>query len=318
MYKSLLIFMYLTLALTATVMVTGLETENWMGQLGVQNKMYTELKIPASHNSGTWSLTDDYSVDTAADPSLGIMPMLGPVFQQYGLNPALIKTVMKPWLSCQRRTVYGQLVDGIRHFDFRVCKQGTEYVACHGFIGPNYKEIFSQIKYFLVSHPSEFVSLDFNHLYGVQSDFITMITNTFGSMIIPRGKTNVPLGTLSGRIFVFYDAVQETFDRSNSITTFWANKQTFPELVTAVVSSQNSRTDLSKLYVSQFVLTPGLNDIVTGLVNGFPRGVDDLADDIYWRVPMIIETQFNKTLMSIVNTDWYSRHFVNVIIRANY
>lgn len=299
-------------------MVTGLETENWMGQLGVQNKMYTELKIPASHNSGTWSLTDDYSVDTAADPSLGIMPMLGPVFQQYGLNPALIKTVMKPWLNCQRRTVYGQLVDGIRHFDFRVCKQGTEYVACHGFIGPNYKEIFSQIKYFLVSHPSEFVSLDFNHLYGVQSDFITMITNTFGSMIIPRGKTNVPLGTLSGRIFVFYDAVQETFDRSNSITTFWANKQTFPELVTAVVSNQNSRTDLSKLYVSQFVLTPGLNDIVTGLVNGFPRGVDDLADDVYWRVPMIIETQFNKTLMSIVNTDWYSRHFVNVIIRANY
>lgn len=309
--------MYLTLILS-TSMVAGLETENWMGQLGVQNKMYTELKIPATHNSGTWALTDDYSVDTAADPSFGIMPMLGPVFQQYGLNPTLIKTVMKPWLTCQRRTIYGQLVDGIRHFDFRVCKQGTEYHVCHGFIGPNYKEIFNQIRYFLLSHPTEFVSLDFNHLYGVTPDFITMITNAFGNMIIPKGKTNVPLGTLSGRIFVFYEANQETFDRSNSINTFWANKQTFPELTTAVVNNQNTRTDLNKLYVSQFVLTVGLNDIVTGLVNGFPRGIDDLADDLYWRIPMIIETQFNKTLMNVVNTDWYSRHFVNVIIRANY
>lgn len=281
--------------------------------------MYTELKVPATHNSGTWALTNEFSVDTTMDPSLGLMPMLGPIFTQYGLDATLVKKVMKPWMQNQRRTIYGQLLDGIRHFDLRVCKQGSEYHACHGFIGPNYKEIFAQIKYFLMAHPGEFISLDFNHLYGViHSDFIGMIVGTFGSMIIPKGKTNVPMGTLAGRIFVFYDAVQDTFDRSNSINTFWANKQVMSELVSSVVSSQNSRTDLSKLYVSQFVLTPSLNDIVTGLVNGFPRSSEELADEYYWRIPMIIESQFNKTLIGIVNTDFYNRHFVDVIIRSNY
>lgn len=301
------------------VAVANAYTANWMSRLGMSDKYYPQLKLPATHNSGTYGLSDSFSVDTSLDPSMMIMPQLYGMFGMYGINPGLVKEVMKPWMSCQRRTIYGQLMDGIRHFDFRVCQQGLEYYVCHGFIGPNYKDIFEQIRFYLSVFPDEFISLDFNHVYGVtnHTEFSGFVQRSLPGLIIPKGNINTVLGSLSGRVFVFYEAAQDIFDRSGSITTYWANKQTMPDLTSAIVSHQNARSDLSKLYVSQFLMTPTLNTIATGLVKDDNTSIEDFAENYYWRIPMIIEMQFNKTLMNIVNTDYYSRHFVSVIIGSN-
>lgn len=309
------------LLLAIAVNIQGLDTANWMRDLGVHDKTYTRLKIPATHNSATGLLSAEYSADTTVDATMAFMPQLETTFGYYGVNGSLVKDIMIPWMQCQSKykTIYRQLLDGIRHFDFRVCKKGTEYYACHGFIGQNYKDIITQIRTFLLFHPEEFISLDFNHLYGISthSEFIGLIKGILGDLIIPKGNVNNPLGTLTGRVFIFYDNNSQTdFDTSNSINTTWANKDNMQQLVPAVISLQNSRTDLNKLFVNQFLITPSLNTIATSLVRG-PRSVEDLADEYYWRIPSTIIDQFNKTLVNIVNTDFYSRQFVRVIIDLN-
>lgn len=294
--------------------------KRWMTNANLQNKAWPQIKVPGTHNSGTYGLSRDYSIDTQYDQTMAIMPLLAQTFSMYGVNSSLIKDVMIPWMTCQKNSIYRQLKDGIRHFDFRLCQQGAEYHLCHGFIGPRMRDVLSQIRSFLLNNPNEKVLLDFNHVYGVtnHSDVTRNILEVLGDMIIPRGNINVPLGLLSGKVFVFYSGNQNDFDNSNLLNTLWANKQNMQDLINYQVTTQNSRNDPSKVFVSQFLMTPSLDMIASGLVqNKKAKSVKDLAKKYYWQIPSVISSMYNSSLVNTVSTDFYTDAFVSSIISMN-
>lgn len=314
----------LIIAMIIAPMISGSYTNNnrnWMTNLpGIENKSWAQLKIPGTHNSATSKLSYIYSADTTVDPTMAIMPYLESTFAAYGVNGTLVREVMNPWLTNQDKSIYRQLIDGIRHFDFRICGLGSELYICHGFLGPKIEQVLEPIKAFLNNNPDEFVLLDFNHVYGVSNHSVATqkIRDIIGNdLLIPKGSLAQKLGLLTGRVFVLYQYNNQFFDQSNQVNTYWANKQTIQTLISDLINSQNNRQDpMNKIYVSQMVLTPSLNMIASGLVRG-EKSVKELAAKNYWQFPSVIMNMYNETLVNVVNTDYYSNAFVDVIIGLN-
>jgi len=102
-----------------------IHSDKWMSNMksSLADKKYSVIKIPATHDSGTYNINDhmSYSIDTMYDPGMLIIPQLNYVFGAYGINQTLIKSFIAPWMHNQQCNVASQLLHGIRHFDFRVC-----------------------------------------------------------------------------------------------------------------------------------------------------------------------------------------------------
>lgn len=87
-------------------------------------------------------------------------------------------------------------------------------------------------------------------------------------------------------------------------------------LKNGLISGLNSRTDFTKGYVSQAVLTPDLNMMVTGLFDN-PSSVKELAKLNYGVLPSWIRDEFPKSKVNIINTDFYTSKFVRYVLNLN-
>lgn len=325
----------MTFVITEDRYVRFVNTARWMTDLKdrIGPKKMSQVKMPATHDSGTSPITElvDYSNDVQSDPALMLIPQLVYVFGQYGLNQSLVKAFVAPWFKNQACSVADQLRHGIRHFDLRVCiKPGivgpNKFYSCHGILGENYVSMLTDIRDFINGRSGEFVSLDFNHLYGfnaqLNNEFLNMTQSIVGPSIAPNsfGKTVNDLKKSDSRVFVWYaDAIAAAawnVSKSSDLPTPWANRQDMVSLVADLKAGTNARVDFDHGYVTQFVMTPDLNMMVSGIVSG-QSSVLDVANNWYGDIPEVLRDQFLKSKINIVNTDFYSKDFLETLITMN-
>jgi len=263
-----------------------------------------------------------------------ILPQMYAIFGAYGINQTLVKSFIAPWMHNQKCSVGDQLLHGIRHFDFRVCVVPgaagfSKFVSCHGLVSAQYDVILSEIAEFSRLFPHELISIDFNHLYGfgngasLHNEFLNGTLERLGGSI-GHGVFNRTIGDIlrndPHRVSVFYANAQYAnlwnVSYSGDLPTPWANKQNFDQLVTALIQELDVRADFDHGFVSQFVMTPDLNMLVSGIITGQNSALA-VANNNYSDLEDIIVDELPRDKLNIINTDYYSKNFVKTIISMN-
>jgi len=150
----------------------------WMSTPKIQAKTLSQLKIPGTHNSGSYGLTRNlsqiiygnikflWSLSTDTAPANGQLPFskdkiyVGRILLDYVIDTALRMSIS------QNRSIRQQLDDGIRFFDLRVYydTDGSFYIQ-HGLRGPELNGILAQVRSFLDDHSTsgELIFLSISH-----------------------------------------------------------------------------------------------------------------------------------------------------------
>jgi hypothetical protein len=163
----------------ATGMVTNYST--WMSVPEIQDKLLSELKLPGTHDSGTYQLNpvlsqityDDirwlWTLDPGTAPANGVSPF-GDLSHKVYVGPALMQFVLDVVASvsqAQPKAVFQQLAGGIRYLDLRVyydTRDGLYYLQ-HGLQGPKLTDVLDDVASFFNSNSGsgELVFLEISH-----------------------------------------------------------------------------------------------------------------------------------------------------------
>ncbi|KAF7270957.1 hypothetical protein GWI33_016114 [Rhynchophorus ferrugineus] len=132
---------------------------------------------------------------------------------------------------------------------------------------------------YLSEHPNEVVILDCQHFYAFTDDthatLIGMLKNAFNTTLLPYAGSlsSWSLSSLNDNnyqvILIYRESVQtsETFLwPSSSYPTPWYNTMNSTYLLSSLDTGLSTRSN-SNGYISQCVLTPGVNDILTNLLS---------------------------------------------------
>ena len=157
---------------------TKVDQSRWMSTPRIQSKTVSQLKIPGTHNSGSYGLTRKLSqimyknikflwgLSADSAPTNGQLSFntdrlyVGPILFDY-----IIDTTLRISIS-QNRTIRQQLDDGIRFFDLRIYydTDGSFYIQ-HALRGPELNDVLLQIRHFLDAHSTsgELIFLSISH-----------------------------------------------------------------------------------------------------------------------------------------------------------
>lgn len=268
--------------------------ENWMSYF--QNKSIHELVIPGSHDSFAY----DFKI-------------LGP--NESGM-PRIANLFIKLWAKCQSKTIYEQLLMGIRYFDIRITKYNGEYYTIHSLIAIPVGQILHDILLFIDTFPTEKIILDFNHLYiDDVKEFEEYLKFQIGDKAVSNNNDNIvaAIGTLDKPLFVFVDDDNTSFFNSDILKSFWHDTNDVNLLTTAM--SEESKEGL--LRITQAILTPTQTDVLLGifLFFIFPSSLKALTYKNKQRIYDYLELDIQNK--NIIITDFVDENYVDLCIREN-
>ncbi|CAF2798165.1 unnamed protein product [Rotaria sp. Silwood2] len=192
---------------------TETDYSRWMSTPKIQSKTLSQLKIPGTHNSGSyglprklsqiiygnikflWSLSADTALTNGQLPFSKDKIYVGRILLDYVLETALRISIS------QNRTIRQQLNDGIRFFDLRIYydTDGSFYIQ-HGLRGPELNDVLHQVKSFLDIHSTsgELIFLSISHTnFGIDPEILpakvtTIIQNNLKSYLyMPANSVGV-------------------------------------------------------------------------------------------------------------------------------
>ena len=268
--------------------------ENWMSYF--QNKSIHELVIPGSHDSFAY----DFKI-------------LGP--NESGM-PRIANLFIKLWAKCQSKTIYEQLLMGIRYFDIRITKYNGEYYTIHSLIAIPVGQILHDILLFIDTFPTEKIILDFNHLYiDDVKEFEEYLKFQIGDKAVSNNNDNIvaAIGTLDKPLFVFVDDDNTSFFNSDILKSFWHDTNDVNLLTTSM--SEESKEGL--LRITQAILTPTQTDVLLGifLFFIFPSSLKALTYKNKQRIYDYLELDIQNK--NIIITDFVDENYVDICIREN-
>ena len=268
--------------------------ENWMSYF--QNKSIHELVIPGSHDSFAY----DFKI-------------LGP--NESGM-PRIANLFIKLWAKCQSKTIYEQLLMGIRYFDIRITKYNGEYYTIHSLIAIPVNQILHDILLFIDTFPTEKIILDFNHLYiDDVKEFEEYLKFQIGDKAVSNNNDNIvaAIGTLDKPLFVFVDNDNTSFFNSDILKSFWHDTNDVNLLTTSM--SEESKEGL--LRITQAILTPTQTDVLLGifLFFIFPSSLKALTYKNKQRIYDYLELDIQNK--NIIITDFVDEDYVDLCIREN-
>lgn len=268
--------------------------ENWMSYF--QNKSIHELVIPGSHDSFAY----DFKI-------------LGP--NESGM-PRIANLFIKLWAKCQSKTIYEQLLMGIRYFDIRITKYNGEYYTIHSLIAIPVSQIIHDILLFIDTFPTEKIILDFNHLYiDDVKEFEEYLKFQIGDKAVSNNNDNIvaAIGTLDKPLFVFVDDDNTSFFNSDILKSFWHDTNDVNLLTTSM--SEESKEGL--LRITQAILTPTQTDVLLGifLFFIFPSSLKALTYKNKQRIYDYLELDIQNK--NIIITDFVDENYVDLCIREN-
>jgi hypothetical protein len=161
-----------------TMKQTKIDQSRWMSTPRIQSKTLSQLKIPGTHNSGSYGLTRKlsqimyenikflWSLSADSAPTNGQLPFnTDRLYVGRILFDFIIDTTLRISIS-QNRTIRQQLDDGIRFFDLRIYydTDGSFYIQ-HSLRGPELNDVLSQVRRFLDVHSTsgELIFLSISH-----------------------------------------------------------------------------------------------------------------------------------------------------------
>ena len=213
------------------------------------------LAIPGSHDSMMYKMQKKSPITPEA-----------PEFVAWLLR--VYPNSVRDWVVTQGGDVTEQLKNGIRYFDVRVCRQGDEFMLCHGVFSGESLGPLREIRQFLDTHPSEVVIVDFQHVYRCEScdhkRYCQELIQIFGEKIYTRSGNDLKTCTLAemqekGKqvILIYRDYADddEVFWMGSDFRTPWPNTTKVKELVEKLEKGVARRPQNSG-YVAQCVLTP--------------------------------------------------------------
>jgi hypothetical protein len=254
----------------------------WMSTPKIQSKTLSQIKIPGTHNSGSYGLTRklaeiiygnikflwSLSADTA--PANGQLPFnkdkiyVGRILLDYILDTALRISIS------QNRTIRQQLDDGIRFFDLRIYydTDGSFYIQ-HGLRGPELNDVLRQVKSFLDIHSTsgELIFLSISHTnFGTDPEILpakvaTIIQNKLKPYLY------MPANSVGVKNFDF----QSLKDMTLSSITTTSLHSTSPKVIVLNIDNSNNY-----YYNDTLVNTRGFADSGRWTLNS--NGVNSLAE----------------------------------------
>lgn len=268
--------------------------ENWMSYF--QNKSIHELVIPGSHDSFAY----DFKI-------------LGP--NESGM-PRIANLFIKLWAKCQSKTIYEQLLMGIRYFDIRITKYNGEYYTIHSLIAIPVNQILHDILLFIDTFPTEKIILDFNHLYiDDVKEFEEYLKFQIGDKAVSNNNDNIvaAIGTLDKPLFVFVDDDNTSFFNSDILKSFWHDTND----VNLLTSSMSEESKEGLLRITQAILTPTQTDVLLGifLFFIFPSSLKALTYKNKQRIYDYLELDIQNK--NIIITDFVDEDYVDLCIREN-
>ena len=268
--------------------------ENWMSYF--QNKSIHELVIPGSHDSFAY----DFKI-------------LGP--NESGM-PRIANLFIKLWAKCQSKTIYEQLLMGIRYFDIRITKYNGEYYTIHSLIAIPVNQVLHDILLFIDTFPTEKIILDFNHLYiDDVKEFEEYLKFQIGDKAVSNNNDNIvaAIGTLDKPLFVFVDDDNTSFFNSDILKSFWHDTND----VNLLTSSMSEESKEGLLRITQAILTPTQTDVLLGifLFFIFPSSLKALTYKNKQRIYDYLELDIQNK--NIIITDFVDENYVDLCIREN-
>jgi hypothetical protein len=286
------------------------DRSRWMEQLAIHlaSKTIRRVILPGSHDAGTASISSGSPLSPDA-PDLPI-------------PSAITAPVISAWSRAQSLHIGEQLQEGIRYFDLRVARNGSDgklYYA-HSMFADNVLDSISQITAFLQSHQRELVILDFQHFLNLSAeDHISLaraLDSAFADLLVPPPQAGV-FPTLEfvwsrhQQVIIVYSnesggseilATHTNFWSRNLLSSKWAETPDpikLHEYLRNVITCAPS----DQLFVLQGVLTPDTKMILHGLV-GNPSSLQDLAQLVNPQLLSWCATEWANKGLNIIMVDW--------------
>jgi len=301
--------------------------QDWMKNLPDQVKSLplSQLAIPGSHDSAAYYL----------DKKMPLHPYHHNLFVRTITSLPFARGFAHKWAITQNLTVKRQLESGIRYFDFRVvvCPHSGEFRFCHALYGQKIQHDLEDISHFITNHPEEILLLDFNHLYGFETEekftqLIDIITSFFPDKVLSETnseKINVESMSISeilarNKQIVLFS--KQLFSRkfshifpTKSLKSYWPNKNRKSAVNQFNLETMQSKNE-SQMSVIQCIMTPRLENVISPLKRSLYRYERDLMRDL----PTWLDRTRNEGLKpNIIITDFIGENsFVSKVISYNY
>jgi hypothetical protein len=287
----------------------------WMTKI-YKDKNYNIKNIifPGTHNSGSKNVL--WNVIT---PAIGGFPQkVGPIKKYF----------IAPWINCQNKSIYQQLVLGCRSFDLRLIIQKNIWYVHHSYTCDTLENVVNDIKNFMNQTQNTLETIILT-LVAYNYDGISL-KNMFSPLMnnIWTGRS-YNLDEMAGsneRIVIIWDSPFYTLifpyvvQRNNYINSWTENDDPLKkiEFLKEELKKNNDKKYWQNL---TFTLTPQTNTVIKysmiSTINPFiKKGVEKLQSKINPYLGELLSDP-NITNCNIVSTDYITIDFVNNIIQKN-
>lgn len=314
-----------------------MDLECWMGCVkdSIQDKKLSHIVIPGSHDSGSYCI-NSHSKRTYLLPNLGSC-----------LNP-LVDIVGAPWAKTQPYSIAVQLKMGVRYIDLRVFLDTdiNEFFLVHSFEAGTLRDEIKAIGDFVLSHPTEVIIVDMNHIYKCNEEdvvkILTLFEETFSDMLCPvphdyptdnSMPTYGQLITSGKRVIIAASENPESFsscwDHSRLCAAFpwlwssdknivspWANTMKVDKLYSFLKATMAKPRTSYSLHVSQTILSPQTKDTVYGIVRS-PSSVKQLSRILNPHLPSWYEVFNSSYGLNIAIVDYINADLIAFLVRLN-
>src|SRR3989338_10515056 len=213
----------------------GVCQADWMQNLpdSVKQRPLSQLKLPGTHDSSAYMLNMTASIPMELKPDFNFF--LNP----YYLGENLAKSLAEAMTLTQKYTVFEQLEQGVRDFDFRIFyhPQYQEFYMSHSFATVPMLVVLNHIRQFMLDHPGEVLVIEMNddkeHI-GVtlprNDDAIQVVRTVLGDWLIPvNNSLNLAELVISQKriLFTFLGNLRSDYDdiwSNSTVMDYWPNK----------------------------------------------------------------------------------------------
>jgi len=292
--------------------VEGIDRAKWMEQIFTgSNVKIADIMFVGTHNS--------FAIDSSLPKEnhkikFSMEKAVSKTCYNLWVGKTFVKGLCRSWSQCQSHSITQQLLDGARYLDFRIIRtSGKKFEVCHTISYGKLMPLLKEVKNFVNQHPKELVFLHFQKIYNCNGkqkrSFGKIIWNIFENDLV------------SPKEFSFNSKLQDIWKENKKIIIFFGDRSSFPEYFWNCSKIRNPWINTSKiselrpaiadelkrgepcglmLWVIQAILTPAIQDVVSGIIPLFPEtSLSRLTNDLHVRLPK----WFKEFARNMSNTD---------------
>lgn len=292
---------------------------NWMSQLPdpIKHQLINHIIVPGTHDSGSWILD----------------------FKSSSLLP-WAQDIIKDWTLTQEKSIYDQLMLGIRSLDLRI-SYDTQYYVSHTFICEPLDEVLAQIQLFLTQYPTEIIVLnmksDWDHRQTMtpehNDDVMAKIKLIFGLKLCPvtsMFSKYCDLINQGHQIILAYEGdFNNHYDFNWPQQYFnipWDNTSNLTTKEQMLNSDMDNFKYADNLYNGiSFTLTPQDSDVILDIIKRIlepdsdHNSIKKMSNEVdTYLSPLLSKYQNKLTVLSCIIFDFPTVELVNQVIQLNY